>query len=72
MRNYLTTPVSGDMRSLSVTLRQEMDFFHRVRPGHYFKVISYPRKDPLKTDMVIFRESREDIQVGIEEQTGSA
>lgn len=61
IKGQLTTPVGGGIRSLSVALRQEMDLFQSVRPVRYFKGISYPRKDPLKTDMVIFRDSSKDI-----------
>lgn len=79
MRDYavaikgpLTTPVGGGIRSLNVSLRQELDLYVCLRPVRYFDGTPSPLKEPEKTDMVIFRENSEDIYAGIEWEAGSA
>ena len=67
----LTTPVGGGIRSLNVSLRQELDLFVCLRPIQYFTGVPSPVKHPEKTDMVIFRENTEDIYAGIEWAAGS-
>ena len=71
IKGPLTTPVGGGMRSLNVTLRQELDLYVCLRPVRYFKGVPSPVKEPEKTDMVIFRENSEDIYAGIEWVAGS-
>ena len=66
IKGPLTTPVGGGMRSLNVTLRQELDLYVCLRPVRYFTGVPSPVKAPEKTDMVIFRENSEDIYAGIE------
>ncbi len=66
IKGPLTTPVGGGIRSLNVTLRQELDLYVCLRPIQYFKGVPSPVKYPEKTDMVIFRENTEDIYAGIE------
>ncbi len=66
IKGPLTTPVGGGMRSLNVTLRQQLDLYVCLRPVRYFKGVPSPLKEPEKTDMVIFRENSEDIYAGIE------
>jgi isocitrate dehydrogenase len=66
IKGPLTTPVGGGIRSLNVTLRQELDLYVCLRPVRYFKGVPSPLKEPEKTDMVIFRENSEDIYAGIE------
>ncbi len=66
IKGPLTTPVGGGMRSLNVTLRQELDLYVCLRPVRYFKGVPSPLKHPELTDMVIFRENSEDIYAGIE------
>lgn len=68
IKGPLTTPVGGGIRSLNVTIRQEMDLFTCLRPIRYFPGVPSPVKEPWKTDMVIFRENSEDIYAGIEWQ----
>ncbi len=79
MRDYkvsikgpLTTPVGGGIRSLNVTLRQELDLYICLRPVRYFQGVPSPVKQPEKVDMVIFRENSEDIYAGIEWAAESA
>jgi isocitrate dehydrogenase len=71
IKGPLTTPVGGGMRSLNVTLRQELDLFVCLRPIQYFSGVPSPLKHPEKTDMVIFRENTEDIYAGIEWAAGT-
>src|SRR6266853_187038 len=66
IKGPLTTPVGGGMRSLNVTLRQELDLYVCLRPVRYFEGVPSPLKKPWLTDMVIFRENSEDIYAGIE------
>ncbi len=71
IKGPLTTPVGGGMRSLNVTLRQELDLYVCLRPVRYYDGTPSPVKEPEKTDMVIFRENSEDIYAGIEWAAGS-
>lgn len=71
IKGPLTTPVGGGIRSLNVTLRQELDLYVCLRPVQYFNGVPSPVKHPEKTDMVIFRENTEDIYAGIEWAAGS-
>lgn len=66
IKGPLTTPVGGGMRSLNVTLRQELDLYVCLRPVRYFQGVPSPLKEPWHTNMVIFRENSEDIYAGIE------
>jgi isocitrate dehydrogenase len=71
IKGPLTTPVGGGIRSLNVTMRQELDLYVCLRPVQYFTGVPSPVKYPEKTDMVIFRENTEDIYAGIEWAAGS-
>jgi isocitrate dehydrogenase len=71
IKGPLTTPVGGGIRSLNVTLRQELDLYVCQRPVRYFDGTPSPLKEPENTDMVIFRENSEDIYAGIEWSAGS-
>lgn len=71
IKGPLTTPIGGGIRSLNVTLRQELDLYVCLRPVRYFSGVPSPLKHPEKTDMVIFRENSEDIYAGIEWTAGS-
>jgi isocitrate dehydrogenase len=66
IKGPLTTPVGGGIRSLNVTLRQDLDLYVCLRPVRYFKGVPSPLKEPWHTNMVIFRENSEDIYAGIE------
>jgi isocitrate dehydrogenase len=72
IKGPLTTPVGGGIRSLNVSLRQELDLYICQRPIRYFEGTPSPLRAPEKTDMVIFRENSEDIYAGIEWKAGSA
>jgi len=71
IKGPLTTPVGGGIRSLNVTLRQELDLYTCLRPIRYYAGTPSPLKAPEKTEMVIFRENSEDIYAGIEWESGS-
>ena len=67
----LTTPVGGGIRSINVTMRQELDLYVCLRPVRWFRGVPSPVKRPELTDMVIFRENTEDIYAGIEWMNGT-
>jgi isocitrate dehydrogenase len=71
IKGPLTTPVGGGIRSLNVSMRQELDLYVCLRPVQYFTGVPSPVKHPEKTDMVIFRENTEDIYAGIEWAAGT-
>jgi len=71
IKGPLTTPVGGGIRSLNVTLRQDLDLYICLRPVRYYEGTPSPVKEPEKTAMVIFRENSEDIYAGIEWAAGS-
>jgi isocitrate dehydrogenase len=71
IKGPLTTPVGEGIRSLNVTLRQELDLYACVRPVRYFKGTPSPVKKPEDMDMIIFRENTEDMYAGIEWPEGS-
>lgn len=71
IKGPLTTPVGGGIRSLNVTIRQELDLYACVRPVRYISGVPSPMREPEKVDMVIFRENTEDVYSGIEWPSGS-
>ena len=71
IKGPLTTPIGGGIRSLNVTLRQELDLYACVRPVRYFDGVPSPVKNPEKLNVVIFRENTEDVYAGIEYKEGS-
>jgi|TARA_B110000971_G_scaffold12696_2_gene11867 isocitrate dehydrogenase len=71
IKGPLTTPVGGGIRSLNVSIRQQLDLYACVRPVRYFPGIETPLKRPEDTEMVIYRENTEDIYAGIEWEAGS-
>lgn len=70
IKGPLTTPVGKGIRSLNVSLRQNMDLYVCLRPVRYFGAPS-PVKRPDLVDMVVFRENTEDIYAGIEWEAGT-
>lgn len=71
IKGPLTTPVGGGIRSLNVTLRQQLDLYACVRPVRWFKGVPSPVREPEKTEITVFRENTEDIYAGIEFQEGT-
>jgi isocitrate dehydrogenase len=66
IKGPLTTPVGKGIRSLNVTLRQQLDLYVCLRPVRWFTNVPSPVKKPGDVDMVIFRENTEDIYAGVE------
>ena len=71
IKGPLTTPIGGGIRSLNVSIRQQLDLYACVRPVRYFAGIETPLKHPENTEMTIYRENTEDIYAGIEWEAGS-
>ena len=71
IKDPLTTPVGGSIRSLNVALRQTLDLYICLRPVRYFAGVPSPVKHPELVDTVIFRENAEDIYAGIEWEANS-
>ena len=71
IKGPLTTPVGGGIRSINVSLRQELDLYVCLRPVRWYEGVPSPVKDPSMINMVIFRENTEDIYPGIEFEAGS-
>jgi len=72
IKGPLTTPVGGGIRSLNVTMRQDLDLYQCIRPVRWFRGVPSPMKSPEKVNVVIFRENTEDVYAGIEYKAGSA
>ena len=71
IKGPLTTPVGGGIRSLNVTLRQELDLYCCVRPVRWYEGTPSPVRSPEKMDIVVFRENTEDVYAGIEWKVGT-
>lgn len=71
VKGPLTTPVGGGIRSLNVTMRQELDLFANIRPVYHIPGVPSPVRNPGLLDIVIFRENTEDVYAGIEFEAGS-
>ncbi|MFC1856702.1 isocitrate dehydrogenase (NADP(+)) [Thermodesulfobacteriota bacterium] len=71
IKGPLTTPVGKGIRSINVTLRQELDLYSCVRPVKYIAGVPSPMKRPEDVDMVVFRENTEDVYMGLEWEAGS-
>ena len=54
IKGPLTTPVGEGIRSINVSLRQELDLYACVRPTKYITGIPSPMLRPEDVDMVIF------------------
>lgn len=72
IKGPLMTPVGGGIRSLNVTLRQNLDLFVCQRPVKYYEGIETPVKEPGKVDIVVYRENTEDVYAGYETAAGEA
>jgi isocitrate dehydrogenase len=71
IKGPLTTPVGGGIRSLNVTIRQELDLYACVRPSRWLNGTPSPVRAPEKLDVVIYRENTEDVYSGIEWEAGT-
>ncbi len=72
IKGPLTTPVGEGIRSINVSLRQELDLYACVRPVKYITGIPSPMLRPWDVDMVIFRENTEDVYMGLEWKADSS
>jgi len=72
IKGPLTTPIGGGIRSLNVTLRQQLDLYVCLRPVRYFAGVPSPVRHPEYVNAIIFRENTEDIYAGIEWAAESA
>ncbi len=72
IKGPLNAPSSGNIRSLNVALRQELDLYVCLRPLRYFKGVPSPVREPEKTNITLFRENSEDIYAGIEYAANTA
>jgi isocitrate dehydrogenase len=66
IKGPLTTPIGEGIRSLNVTIRQQLDLYACVRPLQYIEPTPSPMKNPEKVNIVVFRENTEDVYAGIE------
>jgi len=71
IKGPLTTPVGKGIRSLNVSLRQQLDLYVCLRPVRWFTGVPSPVRHPEHVDMVVFRENTEDIYAGVEWAEGS-
>jgi isocitrate dehydrogenase len=71
IKGPLTTPIGGGIRSLNVSLRQQLDLFACVRPVKYYTGTPSPMKRPQLLDIILFRENTEDVYSGIEFKSGT-
>ncbi|MBW2571933.1 MAG: isocitrate dehydrogenase (NADP(+)) [Deltaproteobacteria bacterium] len=71
IKGPLTTPVGEGIRSINVSLRQELDLYACIRPVKYITGIPSPMVQPSNVDMIIFRENTEDVYMGLEWEEGS-
>jgi isocitrate dehydrogenase len=71
IKGPLTTPVGKGIRSINVSLRQELDLYACVRPVKYISGVPSPMLRPEQVDMVVFRENTEDVYMGLEWESGS-
>ncbi len=72
IKGPLTTPVGKGIRSINVSLRQELDLYACIRPVKYITGIPSPMQRPADVDMVVFRENTEDVYMGLEWEAGSS
>jgi isocitrate dehydrogenase len=71
IKGPLTTPVGKGIRSLNVSLRQQLDLYVCLRPVRWFTGVPSPVRRPEQVDMVVFRENTEDIYAGVEWAEGT-
>ena len=71
IKGPLTTPVGGGIRSVNVALRQVLDLYACIRPIYHVPGVPSPVRNPEQVNMVIFRETTEDVYAGIEWKKGS-
>jgi isocitrate dehydrogenase (NAD+) len=68
LKGPITTPVGGGFRSVNVALRKGLDLYAQVRPCKSYPGVRSRYED---VDLVIIRETTEDLYAGIEHEVGS-
>jgi isocitrate dehydrogenase (NAD+) len=68
IKGPITTPVGGGFRSVNVALRKGLDLYGQVRPCKSYPGVRSRYED---VDLVIVRETTEDLYAGIEYEVGS-
>ncbi|QDU59814.1 Isocitrate dehydrogenase [NADP] [Planctomycetes bacterium Pan216] len=69
LKGPVSTPSGPGVRSVNVTLRQELDLFACLRPCRRYEGVA-SRYDDADVDLVIIRENTEDLYVGVEFEAG--
>jgi isocitrate dehydrogenase (NAD+) len=69
LKGPITTPVGTGFRSVNVAIRQKLDLFACVRPCKLYPGV---RTRYTNVDLVVIRETTEDVYAGIEFQEGSS
>src|SRR5215203_6920371 len=69
LKGPITTPVGGGFRSVNVPLRTGLDLYGQVRPCKSYPGVRSRYED---VDLLIVRETTEDLYAGIEYEVGSA
>ncbi|MFN8535012.1 MAG: isocitrate/isopropylmalate dehydrogenase family protein [Dehalococcoidia bacterium] len=67
LKGPLTTPVGSGFRSVNVAIRKELDLYANVRPAVSLEGVRSRYAD---IDLVVVRESTEDLYAGIEHMVG--
>ena len=68
IKGPITTPIGGGFRSVNVALRKGLDLYGQVRPCKSYPGVRSRYED---VDLVIVRETTEDLYAGIEWEVGS-
>ncbi len=68
LKGPITTPIGEGFRSVNVALRQRLDMYAQVRPCKTYPGVRTRYED---VDLVIIRETTEDIYAGIEFEQGT-
>ncbi len=68
LKGPITTPIGEGFRSVNVALRQQLDLYAQVRPCKTYPGVRSRYED---VDLVIIRETTEDIYAGIEFEQGT-
>src|SRR5215210_7788705 len=68
IKGPITTPVGGGFRSVNVALRKGLDLYAQVRPWKSYRGVRSRYED---VDLIIVRETTEDLYAGIEYEVGS-
>jgi isocitrate dehydrogenase (NAD+) len=68
IKGPITTPIGGGFRSVNVALRKGLDLYGQVRPCKSYPGVRSRYED---VDLVIVRETTEDLYAGIEYEVGT-